>query len=157
MDRRSKVRTGTGWLSRAPECQAPGLAGSGGRLGRDGQLATVLPRGWISTPCGSPHRPLPCHLPCPGHKPAYSPWPPMDWAAVVVRGVGAGLLCDRRWAECPSWSPHPWGVRFVSQPCLTVFSGCSCVYARVFISRKCSGLCDLQRDSSASLSGPRRI
>lgn len=42
-------------------------------------------------------------------------------------------------SACPSGAPHPWGVRFVSQPCLTVFSGCSCVYERVFISRSVLG------------------
>ena len=36
-------------------------------------------------------------------------------------------------------SPRPQAVRFVSQPSLTAFSGCSCVYESMFISRSVLG------------------
>lgn len=99
-DRKSRVGTGARWLSRAPERQAPNLAGSGERL--EGMPVSHCSSLWVPAlwpDTGRPHSSLPCHLPCPGRKPGYSPWPQMARAAVVVRRVGGGLPCDGRWVE----------------------------------------------------------
>lgn len=69
------------------------------------------------------------------HMPPAGPWMKARLLTVAtdrpVRAAGAGLP--------PAGPPQPWGVRFVSRPCLTASSGCSCVYNRVFISRSVLG------------------